>query len=107
MIIKSFDMSMVMLDYLQIQPNETAKLTSCILEHELVSKTLWNKRPAVIVCAGGGYPAQGQAERRRRLCLNTALPDFMIPSRLLNRAYRLACSYMRAFKSRQDRKGYG
>ena len=65
-----------MLNYLQNQPNETAKLTSYILEPELVSKTLWNKRPA-IVYAPAADTAQGQAERRRRLCLNTALPDFM------------------------------
>lgn len=77
MIIKSFDMSVDYAGLSSNQPNETAKLTSYILEPELVSKTLWNKRPAVIVCAGGQDTAQGQAERRRRLCLNTAPPDFM------------------------------
>lgn len=62
MIIKSFDMSV---DYTELSsnlPNETAKLTSYILEPELVSKTLWNKRPAVIVCAGGGYRSRSSRE---------------------------------------------
>lgn len=62
MIIKSFDMSVDYAGLSSNQPNETAKLTSYILEPELVSKTLWNKRPAVIVCAGGGYRSRSSRE---------------------------------------------
>lgn len=62
MIIKSFDMSVDYAELSSNQPNETAKLTSYILEPELVSKTLWNKRPAIIVCAGGGYRSRSSRE---------------------------------------------
>lgn len=62
MITKVFDMSV---DYKALgsnEPNEKAHLTSYILEPSLVGSTVWNKRPAVIVCPGGGYRTRSKRE---------------------------------------------
>lgn len=63
MIIKTFDMTV---DYDKIgsnKPAETACLTSYILDNNLIKKTLWNKRPAIIVCPGGGYRSRSDREK--------------------------------------------
>lgn len=62
MITKTFDMSV---DYAALgsnEPKEKARLTSYILEPSLVSGTVWKKRPAVIVCPGGGYRSRSKRE---------------------------------------------
>lgn len=62
MIIKTFDMSV---DYKALGsnvPNETARLTSYILDPPQVTATVWKKRPAVIVCPGGGYRSRSMRE---------------------------------------------
>ena len=69
MIIKSFDMSVDYAGLSSNQPNETAKLS-------LFQKP-YGTNARLLLYAPAADTAQGQAERRRRLCLNTALPDFM------------------------------
>lgn len=62
MITKVFDMSV---DYAALGsnvPNEAAKLTSYILEPSQVEATVWKKRPAVIICPGGGYRSRSKRE---------------------------------------------
>ncbi len=58
MIIKTFDMSVDGLS----DTAEKPKLTSYILDNELVGRTYVKKRPAVIVCPGGGYKSRSVRE---------------------------------------------
>lgn len=62
MIIKTYDMSV---DYAALGssvPSETARLTSYILDPDQVGATVRSKRPAVIVCPGGGYHSRSKRE---------------------------------------------
>ena len=43
-------------------PEKNAELICYILGDELLSRTVWGKRPAVIVCAGGGYSSRSARE---------------------------------------------
>ena len=62
MIIRDFDMSvdcgLAGLD----APQERPTLTSYILDTELISRSFWKSRPAVIVCPGGGYRSRSVRE---------------------------------------------
>ena len=44
------------------RPEKNAELVCYILGDELLSRTVWGKRPAVIVCAGGGYSSRSARE---------------------------------------------
>ena len=62
MIVKKFDIS-ADYDALGVNPPEDrAILTSYILDSELVDRTYIKKRPAVIVCPGGGYQKRSVRE---------------------------------------------
>lgn len=62
MVINKYDMSV---DYAALGSNapcEAASLTSYILSPKQVEATVWDKRPAVIVCPGGGYRSRSMRE---------------------------------------------
>lgn len=62
MIIKTFNID---IDYKSLccnTPDESAKLISYIHEPSYVESTVWNRRPAVIVCPGGGYRSRSRRE---------------------------------------------
>lgn len=62
MIVKTFDMTV---DYKALgcnMPTEQPRLTSYILDKQLLSRSYNPKRPAVIVCPGGGYRSRSVRE---------------------------------------------
>ncbi|MEG1442050.1 MAG: alpha/beta hydrolase [Oscillospiraceae bacterium] len=62
MIMKKIDMSV---DYEKMgvtPPIEKASLLTYILDAEPLHSSIWNKRPAVIVCMGGGYEFKSERE---------------------------------------------
>lgn len=62
MIIKTFDID---IDYDALSctaPTEKPRLISYMQNTEYVKTTVWKKRPAVIVCPGGGYNSRSRRE---------------------------------------------